>query len=637
MLGARGQHSQLASGSSPGRPSGGRSRLKRSALAATLSLVLALPFVALSGLAASPAAADTPLNPSQFHGVHWSRLGDNFTPDRLVLQGLSAGDDYNTMRSKADSVFTAFQNDLGANTVRLPMNPATAQWDAYYGVIDSALGHGFRVVLTYWAQDGTNMVPTSLLPAWNQMWDTVSLHYQGNPLVYFDPINEPIGFTTPQWLDFAAAFIARENSNGIPSSRLFVEGAQADGGGWGTDLRPLCNDSRFSGVYLAMHRYAFPYGSRTYTDWVNDITTYMGNCSSRTVIEEFGASADTNVDFDAAPTATSDKEVAYLRAITDVARQYHLGSIWCHVIGGRTSTPDHDTLDLLRLFSAFTSSTDNVPLWTPNTTAVDRLQWAWGGLGTQTTALRSVYYDKNLDVPGSSQTNGVQVQVAAPTNAGNQLWTRQANNTITTYGGTKCLDGTGSGKTNGTKVDIQSCTGGANQKWLFFSDGTIRGVDSNLCLDADLGSVTNVQLWSCGNGTNQKWRLTGAAVALRAHANGTVVTAEGAGAQPLIAHTVNTDVWELFDLVDNADGTVSLRSHANNQYVSAPDSTTALTANSSTIGTAQKFDVIFNADGSFSFRARSNGMYVCADSAGATALIANRTAIGPWESFDLIV
>jgi hypothetical protein len=31
-----------------------------------------------------------------------------------------------------------------------------------------------------------------------------------------------------------------------------------------------------------------------------------------------------------------------------------------------------------------------------------------------------------------------------------------------------------------------------------------------------------------------------------------------------------------------------------------------------------------------------NNAYVCAENAGAAALIANRTAIGPWEEFDLI-
>lgn len=632
MRGTRVRNHLTTIGASPGSPPN-RSQRWRNRLAGALAILVSVP-VALTVGVAAPAAADVPLDPSQFRGVHWSRLGDNFTPDRLVLQGLSINDTYAQMRTKADAMFTAFRDDLGANTVRLPMNPATSTWEPYFGVIDSALANDFRVVLSYWSQDGTNMVPASLLPAWNQMWDTVSARYQSNPRVYFDPINEPIGFTTTQWLDFAATWISRQASNGIPADRLFIEGAQLDGGGWGSDLRPLCNDSRFNGVYLALHRYAFPYGSRTYADWTNDLNTITGNCKNRTVIEETGVSADTGVDFHATPSGSTDKEVAFLRAITDFARANNIGLIWCHNIGGRTTTPDHDTLNLERLFSAFTTSSDNLPLWTPNTTALDRVQYAWGGLGTPTTALRSPYDNTCLDVPGSTQTVGTQVQTVACTNAGNQQWTRQANNSITVYNGTRCLGATGT--SNGSSVTIQTCNGSTAQKWFFFSDGTVRGQASKLCLDADLGTAI-VHLWSCGGGTNQKWRLTAATVALRAIVNGDIVTAESGGAQPLIAHTFKTDTWEKFTLVDNADGTVSLRSQANNLYVTALNATTSLIANSTTIGTNQKFDLIFNPDGSYSFRAKSNNQIVAAESGGAQPLIANRTAVGLWEKFDFLV
>ncbi|MFD0636119.1 ricin-type beta-trefoil lectin domain protein [Catenulispora yoronensis] len=570
--------------------------------------------------------------------MHWSRLGDNFTADPLVLQGLSASDDYNATRTKADAMFATFASNLGANTVRIPINPVTAAGTSYYGVIDAAVARGFKVVLCYWSQDGTNMVNSGLLPSWNQMWDTLAAKYKSQPLVYLDPINEPIGFTTQQWLDFAATWITRMTGDGVPSNRLFVEGAQLDGGGWGSDLRPLCNDARFNGVYLAMHRYGFPYAARTYDQWVTDITTLMGNCSSRTVIEEFGAESDTGVDYDAAPSGTTDKEVAFLKAVTDVVHTYHLGAIWCHTIGGRTSTPDHDTLNNQRLFSAFdTTSSSNLPLWTPNPTSVDRLEYAWGGPGSQTTELRSVYYNKCLDVPGSSQTNGTQGQVAGCTNAANQQWKRQANNTITVYGGAKCLTALGAGTTNGTKVVISDCTGGANQKWFFFSDGTLRGGQSHLCVDADLYGTTNLQLWSCGGGTNQKWRLTGSPVGLRAHANGQIVTAEQAGAQPLIANRAVVDSWETFDWFDNADGSVSLRAHANGKYVDAPNTTTPLIADATAIAAPEEFDLVFNADGSYSFRAHSTTQLVTADSAGASSLIANQTSIGAAQEFDLLV
>ena len=66
-----------------------------------------------------------------------------------------------------------------------------------------------------------------------------------------------------------------------------------------------------------------------------------GAAAGADVVDDWGVfaytSADTGVDYDAAPSGTTDKEVAYLKAITDVVRQYHLGAIWCHTIGGRTT------------------------------------------------------------------------------------------------------------------------------------------------------------------------------------------------------------------------------------------------------------------------------------------------------------
>ncbi len=46
--------------------------------------------------------------------------------------------------------------------------------------------------------------------------------------------------------------------------------------------------------------------------------------------------------------------------------------------------------------------------------------------------------------------------------------------------------------------------------------------------------------------------------------------------------------------------------------------------------------MIRNADGTVSLRALVNGRYVAAENAGASPLIANRTAIGLWERFDLL-
>ncbi|MFG1657728.1 right-handed parallel beta-helix repeat-containing protein [Micromonospora chersina] len=91
---------------------------------------------------------------------------------------------------------------------------------------------------------------------------------------------------------------------------------------------------------------------------------------------------------------------------------------------------------------------------------------------------------------------------------------------------------------------------------------------------------------------------------------------------------------EMFDLIRNADGTISLR-WSSRGYVGL-NSSAQLTATASVIGNQQKFYQVNVADADRSFKAGANGKYVTAENAGTTPLIANRTTVGPWERFDLV-
>jgi hypothetical protein len=143
----------------------------------------------------------------------------------------------------------------------------------------------------------------------------------------------------------------------------------------------------------------------------------------------------------------------------------------------------------------------------------------------------------------------------------------------------------------------------------------------------------NVRIGLDGGGTPP----TGTVISLRAHANGDYVTADNAGASPLIANRTAIGAWEQFDEIDQGGGYIALRSHANNKYVTADNAGAApLLAKVDAVGTWEQFQLVHNGDGSVSLLARVNNQYVTADNAGAAALIANRTAIGPWEEFDLI-
>jgi hypothetical protein len=172
-------------------------------------------------------------------------------------------------------------------------------------------------------------------------------------------------------------------------------------------------------------------------------------------------------------------------------------------------------------------------------------------------------------------------------------------------------------------------------------DGTACSSDYYLRLTADGGRMLKRQIsLTATRPTKPAVGGGGGAVtvvSLRARANGRYVTAESAGAQPLIANRTAIGTWEQFDLLDAGGGNVALRAHANNMIVTAENAgARPLIANRSAIGGWETFQLIHNPDGSVSLRALANNNYVTAESAGAQPLIANRTAVGAWEEFDLI-
>jgi glucose/arabinose dehydrogenase len=123
---------------------------------------------------------------------------------------------------------------------------------------------------------------------------------------------------------------------------------------------------------------------------------------------------------------------------------------------------------------------------------------------------------------------------------------------------------------------------------------------------------------------------------LKSLANNQFVSAANA-TTALIANKATAGTTERFDVIDLGGGNVALRSRANNMYVAAENAgAQPLIANRAAVGAWETFALIRNADGSESLRAAANNMYVVAENGGAQPLIANRAAIGAWEKFDLV-
>ncbi|MBR7837791.1 xylan 1,4-beta-xylosidase [Actinospica durhamensis] len=182
---------------------------------------------------------------------------------------------------------------------------------------------------------------------------------------------------------------------------------------------------------------------------------------------------------------------------------------------------------------------------------------------------------------------------------------------------------------------IELGTGGDNSIWgdgEFFEGAVTAGYPSDVTENSIQANVV-----AAGYANNTTYvPSTEQVVSLKAHADGDYVDAANSTTS-LIANATSIGTAETFDLITNPDGTVSLRAHADGDYVTAESAgASPLIANRTAIGPWETFDLIDNADGSVSFRAHANSDIVTADNAGASPLIANRTAIGPWEEFDLV-
>ncbi|SDP17995.1 Lyzozyme M1 (1,4-beta-N-acetylmuramidase), GH25 family [Nakamurella panacisegetis] len=82
---------------------------------------------------------------------------------------------------------------------------------------------------------------------------------------------------------------------------------------------------------------------------------------------------------------------------------------------------------------------------------------------------------------------------------------------------------------------------------------------------------------------------------------------------------------------------ISLRAAVNGRFVTAESGgAAALIANRTAIGQWEQFDLISVGTTQVALRAHADNRFVCADRAGTVPLIANRTAVGLWETFTIV-
>lgn len=322
-------------------------------LTLVMAAVLMIAASALALVQARPAAAAT----NQFKGVNWADTRDNYNTGWVIPDGLAAGDSYSQVYSIANSYTKAFKANLGANTVRLPINPpsvSSSWWSAYRGAVDAALANNMKVIISAWTE-ATSVGTITNMSAWTSMWSTVVSAYGGNGNVYFEPLNEPYGYSLSQWVSVCSTWLSDFPS--VPRGRVIISGT-----GYNDHVTGVGAASALSGTLLSLHYYGTWNSYTQESQWQSDLNTRIGAYTGRTIVDEFGAPMTTGVDY--LTDHNGAVEQSYFAAVTDMARSDSMGSVyWAGLKTGDTYSME-----------AHSGS----GLSNNNSSGVTQLRWGWG-------------------------------------------------------------------------------------------------------------------------------------------------------------------------------------------------------------------------------------------------------------------
>jgi len=290
------------------------------------------------------------LNTSNIHGVNWADERDNYVDGWLYPSGITASDNYASVQAKANIVLSGFRNNLGANTVRLPINPQTvlqSWWQTYTGAIDEALSSHMNVILACWsgAANKNGMIDDSV-QFWN-MWQVVVNKYNNNDSVYFEIFNEPFGYTIPQWQAICVQWL--NTFPQVPRCRVLIGGFSYD-----DFVVVMGQDSAFKGCLLSQHLYPWWGNFAGAADWESALQTRIYPYQNRTILTEFGAPMTTGLNYN--QTTGTDTNIAFIQGVTSWLSNNNMGS--CYWPGLRDS--DFYSIQLLQNDSMLTTNASGV-------------------------------------------------------------------------------------------------------------------------------------------------------------------------------------------------------------------------------------------------------------------------------------
>ena len=355
---------------------------------------------------------------SQFRGVNWADKRDNFVSDVLVLSGMSLSDNYQSASVVAERVIGQFQELLGTNSVRVPVNEPTVSrfFDTYTGALDVALKRG-RLVMGYWGPAQPSG-PKNMDDWWN-MWAKLVEKYGTHPNAYFEIFNEPHMYNKDQLRNLYATWL--EKFPNVPRDHVIL-----DGSGMAQNVPDIADDPRFEGCLFAVHEYTFWNMSITTEEgWKNSFKYKVGKYADRTVCTEWGGAMAPGdkagvhyetMDYNSTPT---NYFMAYIRGMSDQLREWEMGSFYW------PGLRDGDWYSMTKR----SGEGANIKLEVVNQSGLDRMHRAWADTVeivrdtvrdtvpadtavTDSIPADTAVADSDVVVPDSSMAIGMRVQLS---------------------------------------------------------------------------------------------------------------------------------------------------------------------------------------------------------------------------------
>ncbi len=281
--------------------------------------------ITLSGLTAAIAllvAAPTHADTSWATGGNWAATAGLVDNVIAYPDGITAS----TTTTQAAAVADTVANDyigVGIDFVRYPVNPATvtSNWPVTQAAINELVKRGIVVDICCWyvnpqPQGGNGLIRD--MATWENMWKTVDGVYGNNNSVYYEPINEPSGYSLSGLEGVYSTFLGLGLKKG---QSHFILG----GTGYEDNVTGIGGDSSFNNCLLALHDYSAWGSHTTESAWEQDLQGRVGSYYGRTIMTEFGAPTTTGLDYG---TSSTDNDVCFVRGMTSQCRSWGMGSVW---------------------------------------------------------------------------------------------------------------------------------------------------------------------------------------------------------------------------------------------------------------------------------------------------------------------